>query len=133
MESFYLKIFATDRVFYDGECYSLIVPSVSGQYGIMAQHCNCVVAVTSGTAKIKTQSEEIVAFFSNGIAKSENGNVVVMVESAERAEDIDEAHALKSAQEAREDLQRSSSKRNARSAEIKMARALNRLKTKKYQ
>lgn len=47
--------------------------------------------------------------FSNGIAKSENGNVVVMVESAERAEDIDEAHALMSAQEVREDLQRSSS------------------------
>ena len=79
------------------------------------------------------ENEEIVAFFSNGIAKPENGNVVVMVESAERAEDIDEAHALRSAQEAREDLQRNSSKRNARSAEIKMARALNRLKTKKYQ
>ena len=48
MAVFSLKLLAADKVFYDGECASLVVPSADGQYGILANHCNAVIAVIPG-------------------------------------------------------------------------------------
>lgn len=34
MKAFHLKLLAADKVFFDGECASLVAPSADGQYGI---------------------------------------------------------------------------------------------------
>lgn len=133
MANFRLKLLAADKVFFDGECRSLVVPSADGQYGIFAKHCNAVVAVVPGIAELTTDGDDkIVAFVASGIVKIENGNVLMLVESCERAEDVNEARARNALKEAKEAIARKESRFNVLSAEIKIARALNRLKAKDH-
>ena len=133
MKSFGLKILAADRVFYDGETESLVIPTLDGRYGVLADHSNAVIAVTPGVVEHTEADEKHVAFVSSGIAKIENGKVLLLVEAAERPDEIDEARARRAWEEAQDEIRVHKSKYDVRAAEVKIARALNRLKTKDFQ
>ena len=66
MKSFKVHILAADKTFYDGECESLIIPTSSGQYGILADHSNTITALVPGTLTYRKpgSSDEIAAVFS---------------------------------------------------------------------
>ena len=133
MADFSLKLLAADKVFFDGECSSLVVPSADGQYGILAKHCNAVVAVVPGVAELKpANGVKIIAFVASGIVKIENGKVLMLVEACENAKDVNEAWAKNSLKEAKDEIARKESRFNVLSAETKIARALNRLKAKEH-
>ena len=40
MSTFSLKIISTDKVFYDGKCEYLVIPTIDGEKGILAHHEN---------------------------------------------------------------------------------------------
>lgn len=125
MALFSLKLLAADRAFFDGECLSLVVPSYDGQYGILANHCNAIVAVVPGVAEVTTESgEKITAYVASGIVKIEKGKALMLVESCENAKDVDEAWAKNALKEARDEMARKESRFNFLSAEIKIARTL---------
>lgn len=46
MSTFSLKIISTDKVFYDGKCEYLVIPTIDGEKGILAHHENMVIALT---------------------------------------------------------------------------------------
>ena len=71
---------------------------------------------------------------SNGLLKVENGEVMVLVDTAERPEDIDEARARRAEEKAREDLKHTNSNRDHAMVEAELSRALSRIKgaTKKH-
>ena len=48
MNTFPLKIYASNHIVFEGECESLVVPITNGQFGVMANHENVVCAVTPG-------------------------------------------------------------------------------------
>ena len=45
MSTFQVSILAADRDFYEGPCESLVIPTLQGQYGILAHHRNLIAAV----------------------------------------------------------------------------------------
>lgn len=45
MDTFGLKIIASDRVFYEGRCRKLVIPAPDGEKGILPNHENMVIAV----------------------------------------------------------------------------------------
>ncbi|MGN0166670.1 MAG: ATP synthase F1 subunit epsilon, partial [Acetatifactor sp.] len=103
MNTFQVYILAADCVFYEGPCESLIVPTLQGQYGILPNHSNMIGAVIPGTLIYKLPEEpERQAAVSAGLVKVENNEVLVLVDSAERPEDIDEKRAKRAADEAKE-------------------------------
>lgn len=125
MKSFRLKLLAADKAFYDGGCLSLTVPSPDGKYGILAGHCNAVIAVTPGIALFTTSDgQKISAFVASGIVKIEHGQALMLVESCYNAEDADDAKAKKAVRDAQEDAARRESRFNVLAAEIRIARAL---------
>lgn len=131
MNTFPLQILASDRVFYQGECSSLIIPTVDGQYGIMANHANTVIGVSIGHAMFQDGlGKRQEAVLSAGICMIENGTVTVLIETAERPEEIDRLHAEQDAADARRALEHRGNVMDARLAQAKMARALSRLKAK---
>ncbi|MDO4813121.1 MAG: ATP synthase F1 subunit epsilon [Eubacteriales bacterium] len=133
MNCFHLKILAAERVFFDGACRSLVVPTLDGLYGIQAQHENVVIAVVPGTLSLRSaEGEEIVAAVSGGVLKMENNEALLLVDTAERPEEIDLSRAERDAAEAKEALLQKRSAQESHLAEERMARALNRIKTKKY-
>lgn len=131
MREFKIHILAADKAFYEGPCESLVVPTIRGQYGIQAGHYNLMSAVVPGklTFRVPGETEQLVAV-SDGIVKVENNEVLVLVDTAERPEEIDENRARRAAEEAKEALLQRRSMQEYRIAEANLARAMNRLKVK---
>ena len=132
MREFNIHILASYNVFYEGPCESLVVPTIRGQYGIWAGHSNLISAVAPGKLTFRVSGgEEQVAAVSAGIVKVENNEVLVLVDTAERPEEIDENRARRAAEEAKEAMLQKRSIQEYRSAQAHLARALNRLKVKR--
>lgn len=133
MAAFHVNILAADRPFYQGECESLVLPTIEGQYGIMAHHRNMIAAVVPGTMyyRLPGQPKQMAAV-SAGMVKVENNEVLVLVDSAERPEDIDAIRAQRAADAAREEVLQKKSRQEGRLAQANLARAINRLKVKSH-
>ena len=103
MEEFQVKILASDHPFYEGKCYSLVIPTLRGMYGIHAHHSNMITAIIPGTLQYQiVPGAPLEAAVSNGLAKVENGEVLILVDTAERPEEIDANRARRDADAAKE-------------------------------
>lgn len=131
MGSFQVHILAADQTFYEGPCVSLTIPASDGELGILADHSPMIAAVKPGTLRYQVPGEEPrLAAISPGIVKVEKNDVLVLVDSAERPEDIDAVRAQREADEAREALLQKRSRQEHQIAQATLARALNRLRVK---
>ena len=131
MDTFQVHILAADKNFYEGPCLSLTVPTNDGELGILAHHSNMSAAIQPGTLRYQTPGEEpCLAATSAGMVKVEHNDVLVLVDSVERPEEIDAARAQRELDEAREIILQKRSRQEHKIAEAAMARALNRLRVK---
>ena len=133
MNVFQLSILAADEPFFEGECVSLVVPTTQGQYGILAMHSNMIAAIVPGMLEFTTpDGERKIAAISEGLVKVEDNHVLLLAESTEWPEEIDENRAREAAIQAREAIIRQNSIQDYHLAQAKMARAMNRLRVKRY-
>ena len=131
MDTFQVHILAADRPMYEGPCVSLTIPASDGERGILAHHASMMAAVVPGMLRYQPPGEEIqLAAVSPGMVKVEANEVLVLVDSAERPEEIDEARARREADQAREALLQKKSRQEYQLAQGSLARALNRLRVK---
>lgn len=131
MEEFQVKILASDHPFYEGKCYSLVIPTLRGMYGIHAHHSNMITAIIPGTLQYQiVPGAPLEAAVSNGLAKVENGEVLILVDTAERPEEIDANRAREAAAAAKEAMLQKRSIREFHAAQMTLARATVRLKVK---
>lgn len=132
MSTFKLTVLAADKPFFDGECQSLVIPTSDGQIGILANHANMIAAIIPGTIKVTIGAEEKIAAISEGIIKVENNAVLVLADTIERPEEIDENLAKLAIAQAKEAILQKKSIREYYAAQARMTRAVSRLKTKNY-
>ena len=133
MDTFQVHILAADRTFYEGPCISLTIPTRDGERGILAHHENLIAAVQPGTLRWQPPEQKVqLAAVSPGMVKVEHTDVLVLVDSAERPEEIDEARARRAADEAREALLQKKSRQEHQLAQSTLARALNRLRVRSH-
>ena len=126
---FHLDILAASVPFYRGDCVSLVVPTADGEFGILANHSNAVGAVCAGALRFETaEGEHRRAAVAPGLFKIEDGHVLLLVDAAERPEDIDVNRALRAREEAEEQLRQKRSMAEYQLAQGNLARALNRLR-----
>lgn len=131
MGTFQVHILAADKTFYEGPCVSLTIPTSDGEFGILAHHSSMIAAVQPGTLRYQLPGEEPrLAAVSPGMVKVERNDVLVLVDSAERPEEIDIVRAQREIDEAREVLLQKRSRQEHQIAQATMARALNRLRVK---
>lgn len=131
MNTFALNVLAAEKPFFDGECISLVIPTSDGQYGIQAKHNNMIAAIVPGELKITTpDGNVIIAAVSEGLVKVENNQVLILVDTLELPEEIDENRAKRSAEQAKEAILQKKSIQDYISAQAKMARAIGRLRVK---
>ena len=131
--TFQIHILAADHTVYEGECESLEVPTDAGQYGVLANHMNLISAIIPGTLKFRIPGEETfrIAAVSQGLMKIEDNEVLILADTAEHPEEIDINIAKRDAEEAKEAILQKKSIQDYKSAQAKMARAVNRLRVKK--
>lgn len=129
MTSFHMDILNPGGAFFRGDCVSLVAPTQDGQRGILAHHSNLITAVVPGELTYKTlDGAWHRAAVSGGLMKVEDGQVLLLVDSIERPEEIDANRARRAAEEAREELLQKQSLYQHRIAEANLARAMNRLR-----
>ena len=89
-------------------------------------------AIVPGTIRWQPPGQEVqLAAVSPGMVKAEGDEVLVLVDSAERPEEIDEARSRRRADEAREAILQKKSIQEYQLAQSTLARALNRLRVKR--
>lgn len=128
--SFYLKIIAANRVFYSGRCKSIIVPEYDGQKEILAHHEDMVIAVNDGEMRFQPEGSDNWEYAVVGIGFVEivNNRVTLLVESAERPEEIDVARAREAKERAEEQMRQKQSIHEYYHSRASLARAMARLK-----
>lgn len=132
-KEFHLRILASDKPFFEGDCISLILPTVDGDLEILAHHSNMIAALIPGVLRFRFVEEEQprLAAVSGGLVKVEDNDVLVLVETAEFPEDIDANRAKRAEAQAREAMLQKMSIQEYRTAQANLARAINRLRVRK--
>ena len=129
MDTFGLKIIASDRVFYIGRCRKLILPAPDGKLGILPDHENLVIAISVGDARMEIEEGSWVDIaVGAGFAEVVNNRVTILVDTAERPEEIDVRRAEEAKERAEEQLRQKQSLQEYYRTQASLARAMNRLK-----
>ncbi len=132
MNTFKVHILSAHRTFYEGECESIIIPAVDGQYGVLAGHCNTVRAIVPGKLIFRAPGQEAQEVaVSAGIMKVEDNDVLILADSVLRPEEIDEVRAEREAAEAKEAMLQKLGRQEYLSAQAQLARAVSKLKIRR--
>ncbi len=134
MKTFQLKVIAINKTFFDGQCIQIVLPSIDGQYGILANHANTILAINEGEMYIqKEDGTWAVGVCGKGHAIINNGEVVVNVDTVERPEEIDRIRAEEAMNRAKERLRQKQSIMEYHHSQANLNRALARISAaKKY-
>lgn len=129
MKTFNIHILEADNTFYEGLCESLTVPTSNGQYGVLAGHSNTITAIAPGIMSYRVPGgENRLASVSAGLLKIENNDVLVLVDAAERPEEIDANRARREADAAKEALLQKRSILEYKAAQTSLSRAIAQLR-----
>lgn len=120
MNKFMLNITASSGEYYQGDCEDLVLPISDGVYGIQAGHSPVLVAIHMGILHFEVNGESQDILVGDGIAEVTPAYVMVLVDSAERPEDIDKNRA-------EERLQHQQSMHEYYQSKIALDRAMQRL------
>ena len=129
MNSFILNITASSGEFYQGSCESMVLPVKDGVYGVPAGHSPVLVAIHMGMLKFTVDGETREILVGDGIAEVTPTFVLLLVDSAERPEDIDKNRAEAARIRAEERLQHKQSMHEYYQTKIALDRAMQRLQT----
>ena len=129
MNSFILNITASSGEFYQGSCESMVLPVKDGVYGVQAGHSPVLVAIHMGMLKFTVDGETREILVGDGIAEVTPTFVHLLVDSAERLEDIDKNRAEAARIRAEERLQHKQSMHEYYQTKIALDRAMQRLQT----
>ncbi len=126
---FHAEIITPRRVVFRGEITSLSAPGVEGGFQVLAGHAPLLSAISVGQLTIKsTDGNDIRYAASGGFVEVRSNNVVVLAESAERADEIDIDRARAAHERAERRLHSQEEGVDAERARAALLRALNRLK-----
>lgn len=131
MKTFHMSILKADGVFVEGEAEIVIIPTMDGKYGVKANHANIVFSIVPGLLQYRMAGGEMKeAFVASGMMRFEDNDALILVESAEHPEDIDEVRAREKEAESREAMLQKKSRRDYYLAQASLIRATERLKVK---
>lgn len=98
MPTIKFKIVTPERIVYEDTVDEVVVPTVEGEIAILPNHIPLISILQAGELRIKKGNEEKIIAVSSGFVQVNKNEVVILADTAEHAEEIDE----KRAQEAHE-------------------------------
>ena len=125
-----LEIVTAERAVYSQDVDEVIAPGIDGELGILPQHAPLMTMLQPGMLTVKKDGDELNLAVSGGFMEVRPERVIILADTAERAEEIDVARA----EEARRRAEEAKAGAAAVGAEAQMAaeaslaRALARLK-----
>jgi len=127
---FRLEILTPEREFYLGEAEEVIINSADGEMGILKGHHPMVAGLIPGALKILIDGKWHEAAGSEGFVEVKPDRVIIMVQTVEWPEEIEEARVLQNIKKAEERIRQKKSMLEYKLGKASLARAFARLKVK---
>jgi F-type H+-transporting ATPase subunit epsilon len=124
----YVEVVTAERELYSGEADEVNAPGSEGQLGILPRHAPLLTTLKAGLLTFKLDGAEEPLFVSGGFLEVFDNTVTVLADTAEYAEEIDQARAEEARRRAQDRLAQAQS--NIERAELQAAleRAIARLR-----
>ena len=130
MNTIQVDIVSAEKEIFSGEAQMVFAPAVMGEVGISPGHAPLVTKMNPGEVRVKDSNGNELAFYvSGGLLEVQPRIITVLSDTAERAEDLDEAAILKAKEEAEQALHEKDSKIDYAKAQIALAEASAQLQT----
>ena len=130
MNTFGLRALASETVFFDGKGVILIIPALEGEQALIPHHQDMVIATKEGEVRFKEKEDDdwTKVVVGVGFVYISHNRVIMLVDTAERPEDIDRVRAEAALERAKEQLRQKQSIQEYHVSQASMARAMLRLK-----
>lgn len=127
--TFHLEIVTPRRVAFKGEVENVSVPGVVGGFQVLYSHAPLLSSLEIGELKFtEANGTECHYATSGGFAEVRDNKVVLLVETAERTDEIDKERAKTARDRAKTRIKERKPKTDFQRAQFALKRALNRLK-----
>ena len=97
-----VRVIAPDRTVWENEAQEVILPSTTGQLGILSDHAPLLTALDTGVLRVRPEKEWVAIAIMGGFAEVDNNEVKVLVKAAEQGDAIDLEAARTEYEKARE-------------------------------
>ncbi|WP_115019509.1 ATP synthase F1 subunit epsilon [Synechococcus sp. UW140] len=101
-----LRVLAPDQSVFDGSADEVILPSTTGQLGILPGHVSLLAALDVGVLRVRTNNDWQSIALMGGFAEVEADDVTVLVNAAELGSSIDTNKAATELESARANVTR---------------------------
>ncbi|MDE5074871.1 MAG: ATP synthase F1 subunit epsilon, partial [Trichodesmium sp. St5_bin2_1] len=88
-----VRVIAPDEKIWDSEAQEIILPSTTGQLGILGGHAPLLTALDIGVMRVRHRNDWIPIALMGGFAEIEADEVNILVNGAERGDKIDKQAA----------------------------------------
>nr|WKT07822.1 CF1 epsilon subunit of ATP synthase [Klebsormidium sp. TAA2-JRJ3pt] len=122
-----LRVMTPIRTVWDGQAQEVILPTNSGQVGILPKHASLLTALDIGVLRVRTDTQWARLALMGGFAKIEKDRVTILVNEGERASEIDPQEAQKTLELAQMSLNKAEGSRQKIEAKLAFRRAKARL------
>ncbi|MBW4700103.1 MAG: ATP synthase F1 subunit epsilon [Aphanocapsa lilacina HA4352-LM1] len=123
-----IKIVAPNKVVFDDQVDEVVLPSVSGQLGILTNHAPLITGLGNGVMRVRKQGTFIPIAVLTGVAEVDNNEVSVVARAAELGSGIDVNRARAALARAEQTLATSQNKTELLQAQTALERANARLR-----
>jgi F-type H+-transporting ATPase subunit epsilon len=100
-----LKVITPDSTVWDEQVEEIVLPSTTGQLGILSGHAPLITALDIGVMRVRPSKDWKAIALMGGFAEVENNEIKVLVNGAELGEKIDKEKARSAYEQAQSRLQ----------------------------
>lgn len=101
-----VRVISPDKTVWDSSAEEVILPSTTGQLGILTGHAPLLSALEIGVMRVRPGKDWVAIALMGGFAEVENNEVTILVNGAERGDTIDRESARKAMSEAEGRMQK---------------------------
>lgn len=131
MATFHLKVLTVDRSCYDDDVDRIVVRTTQGDVGILPNHVPYTAALGVGGLTVIKDGQKRVAAISGGFVDVSKEETVILARTCEWEDEIDTQRAEQAAERARQTLRKDEHGHEYDVAEIKLKKAVNRIRIAK--
>ncbi|PSO51548.1 MAG: F0F1 ATP synthase subunit epsilon [Cyanobacteria bacterium SW_9_44_58] len=124
-----VRVITPDNTVWDSTAEEVVLPSTTGQLGILSGHAPLLSALDVGVMRVRPQKDWLSIAVAGGFAEVEENEVTILVNSAERGEEIDSEQARQTYEEAKARLEKAQGE-NSRQEIIQATQSLKKARSR---
>lgn len=123
-----VRVISPDKTVWDSKAEEVILPSTTGQLGILSEHAPLLTALDVGVMRVRADKDWVAIALMGGFAEVEQNEVTILVNGAEQGDKINLEEARQAYSEAESRL--NSSTTGTRQEQIQAKQALKRARAR---